>query len=121
MDTKLDALWKRRGFDPRTPREEYYNCFTLLEAQTSLFGSTRFEPKAVYLSDRDSSVRMPIVIDLARPLFIDEDIGAGDKPDWYFEARVLESERCQARRIRIHVSKFGDDVVFVWQWIKHRA
>lgn len=117
--------WLARGFNPDEPMNEFFGCFTKAEAMASLSESTRFWPKAVFLTDdRDGEVNIPVVIDLARPLYIPGDIGDGEQPDWYFEGWILDPRHVGIRRVRIHVSttdgdaEFADDDFFSWQWIK---
>jgi len=116
--------WIKKGFDPDQPTQEFYGCFTKAEAQASLFQSNRFNHVTVRLTDKDDGIDLPIVIDLARPLYITDDIGpTGSEPNWYFEGWVFEPGQVEVRRVRVHVatmdydSEFSDDDIFSWQWI----
>lgn len=118
--------WELRGFVPDAPRHEFFGCFTFEEAQHSLFQSTRTNPVPVYLTDdRDEDIRIPVVLDLARPLYSSELIPRDDEaPDWYFEGWEVPSgwQDVSIRRIRIHVAamkphEFDSNDIFTWQEI----
>ena len=126
MTTTYDEQMIARGFDPNLETRESFGCFSLKEAKRSLFGSTRYEHFPVYLTSEGDQVRLPVIIDLARPVFIDS-IEDGEMPDWYFEGWILEPGKPGVERVRIYVStmnydkKISDDDIFLWQIIPNRT
>lgn len=114
-----------KGFDPSRPATEFFGCFTKQAAMESLFGSTRSTPIPVFLTDDEAGVRIPVVIDLARPLYDPRLIGYDQEhPDWYFEGWVVPSgfvPGATIQRIRIMVStledEFNEGDFFQWQYI----
>lgn len=127
MSPKSRQEWLDRGFDPNREITEYFGCFTLEEAQRSLFESTRSLPIPVYLTDdRDGEVRIPVVIDTARCNY-PEPAEREEYPDWYFEGWQVPSGysttgTVEIRRIRIYVltltREFTDNDMFEWQYVK---
>ena len=121
----MRRLNQARGFDPELPIHEFFGCFTVKQAKKSLFASTRSAPIPVYLTDdQDESARIPVVLDMARPLYHPLLKGDEEWPDWYFEGWVPPGYVFTPvlRRIRIAVStldgpEFVDDDMFHWQEI----
>lgn len=121
-----DAKDIAKGFDPHEEIHDFYGCFTLKQAQRSLFKSTRFKHKVVHLTDDDEGVRLPVVIDLAQARFHDG-IHDVEMPDWYFEGWILDPGNPGIQRVRIYVStmdyskELSDDDTFRWQMIVDHA
>ena len=121
--TEHQKRWADRGFDPHQVVHESYGCFTFEEVQRSLFGSTRLHAVPVHLADE--AAKIPVVINLAKPLYLNLDIGDEEAPNWYFEGWILKSgfDTTQGfERVRIHVAtldpfQFTEDDLFSWQRI----
>lgn len=126
MTTTFSELVITRGFDPKLETRVFFGCFSLKEAKRSLFNSTRYEHVTVYLTSEEDQVRLPVVIDLAQPRFIDS-VDDGEMPDWYFEGWILEPGKPGVERVRIYVcttnydKKISDDDIFLWQMIPNRT
>lgn len=123
------------GFDPDEPINEYWECFTLEEAQRSLFESTYAEPIPVHLTNEGHGVRLPVVISRAEPRYPRADTASGDVgsellPDWYFEGWIPPSgfdEHPKVVRVRILArtstvwQSRALDFTFSWQVIRHET
>jgi hypothetical protein len=129
LDARSRQRWIERGFNPDLPIHEFFGCFSLKDAQRSLFDTTYSNPVAVTLTDdREGAVQISVVIYLATPSYAPNDetgIGYEDHPDWYFEGWVMNAgiqpEPVQ-RRVRILVctmgtGEFTSDDMFEWQEI----
>lgn len=98
----------------------------------SLFYSQRGRPVFVELDMDDESLTglasLLVVIDQARSLFIQEDVGNDRQPNWYFEGEGYRHPRDAVPfcRVRIHVStmdyteEFEEDDIFSWQYVKSK-
>ena len=127
MDTNLQ-ITRKKLFDPDEPEIESFGCFTLAEARKSIFGSTRYHPVPVHVSNYHNApdTMIPVALDLARPIFAHDQIGDSDHPDWYFEGVVLTYGREAPWRVRIYVMtrdtpEFDMDDIFTWQKIRGQA
>jgi hypothetical protein len=77
---------------------EWAVTFTLEDAKASLFESTYSRLKPIYLESSDGVERLPVVLDLAQPMFVpaavtDSDTPAGcyEQPEWCFRGWVVPS------------------------------
>ncbi len=114
-----------QGFEAGQPVNEFYDCFTLADAQRSLFESTYDTPIPVYLADERDMVRLPVVITKAERRHSPSDTGAGcfKYPDWLFEGWIIPSGYDPVpsiQRVRIFVGQLHKDELsqeFLWQRI----
>lgn len=115
---------RNRGFEPGEPVHEFEACFTVEEAQASLFASTYSSPMPVFLTGEDGTVRVPVVLDQAHPRYAPfrrgegaTPVGCYELPDWIFEGWIVPSgydATTSFVRVRLWVASDFDSQ-YLWQ------
>jgi len=131
QEAHRSQVLRLRGFDPNVEEFEAFNFFTLEEAKSSVFGSTRSNPVPVTIGPgSDGGGKIAVVIDMVKPSYNPDLIGPSeDYPDWYFEGWVMPSgftPNTKFKRIRMWVSTLGENEFIEgdflhWQWIEETA